>query len=312
MKRKHVLLVALVVLLTVSATTTLTLAQGPTGTGQASAPGAPAGLGSRLTYQGRLTNSSGAPLNSALNMVFKLYDDSSVLWWTSATRSVTPVNGLFTVYLGDGSDPDLYLYHAASIGVTVGSDPEMTPRQPLNTVYGHSNNAIGVLGDSNSGQGVIGSSNSSIGVHGSSDSYVGVYGSSNSGDGVVGTTGTMTRAGVLAQAAGNSGIALEISRGGIKATGAGVGANTFAFIHVSSVENSFVSFTRIDNALTNGDQNAMLFVTHVYNPSGVLLNNFNLAFGVYYDSSSSKWTIDREDGAAMPAGTTFNVMVIKR
>lgn len=70
-------------------------------------PAAPAGTLARLTYQGRLTNSSGTPINSTVNMVFKFYDASNALLWTSATRSVLPVNGLFTVYLGDGSDPNL-------------------------------------------------------------------------------------------------------------------------------------------------------------------------------------------------------------
>jgi hypothetical protein len=52
MKRKQVLLVALVVLLAVSLTTTLTLAQAPVGTGQSLAP--LAAVGTAFTYQGQL------------------------------------------------------------------------------------------------------------------------------------------------------------------------------------------------------------------------------------------------------------------
>jgi hypothetical protein len=184
--------------------------------------------------------------------------------------------------------------------VTVGGDTEMTPLQALRTVVGHSLNEVGVVGSSSTGYGVYGSSNS----------LSGVVGSSTSGDGVVGQTGNPTRAGVSAQAAGNSGIALEISRGGIKATGAGIGTNTFAFIHKSTITNSVGFDTQIDNALTNGDPAAMLFVTHVFNPTGV--NQYLKAFGVYYSASDLKWTIFEEDGQSVPEGITFNVMVIKR
>jgi hypothetical protein len=61
----------------------------------------------------------------------------------------------------------------------------------------------------------------------------------------------------------------------------------------------------------------MLFVTHVVNPTGVAINYFNKAFGVYYDSDPSepffsKWSIYGEDNSGFPTDTTFNVMVIKR
>jgi hypothetical protein len=267
-------------------------------------PAAPAGALARLTYQGRLSNNtSGAPINTTVSMVFKLYDRTNALLWASTPRSVMPVNGLFTVYLGDGTDPNLSfntLALAASIGVTVGVE-EMT-HQALNSVVGHSENGAGVVGSSDTGFGVVASSQSSTGV----------YGSSNTGVGVIGLTGDATHAGVLAQAASNAGIALEISSGGIKATGAGVGTSTFAFIHVSSANPAGASYTRIDNPLTNGDQNAMLLVTHVLNPTGVTTNVFSHTFGVYYILSDLKWAITTEDGTPFPANVTFNVMVIKR
>jgi hypothetical protein len=252
-----------------------------------------------------------------------------------AIRTITPTNGLFTVNLGDGADPDLpfnMLAQIASIGVTVGGDAEMFPRQALNSVVGRSENSAGVTGSSNTGFGVVGSSNTGFGVFGSSqsgggvvgssdigdavvgasNSGIGVSGASSSGDGVVGQTYDVTRAGVLARGADNSGIALEISSGGIKATGAGIGTNTFAFLHKSTITNTVGFDTQIDNALTNGDPAAMLFVTHVFNPKDVADNYYNKAFGVYYDSSDSKWAICEEDGQPFPAGKAFNVMVIKR
>jgi hypothetical protein len=277
-----------------------------------SSPAAPAAGKANLTYQGRLTNSAGAPINATVNITFTLYDDIAVPLWTSTTRSITPTNGLFTVYLGSGADPALpfdTLAKAASIGVTVGGE-EMTPHQALRSVVGHSLNEVGVVGSSVQGFGVFGSSDTLPGVKGSSNTGDGVSGASSSGDGVVGQTYDVTRAGVLARGADNSGIALEISSGGIKATGAGLGTNTFAFLHKSTITNTVGFDTQIDNALTNGDPAAMLFVTHVFNPTGV--TNYNKAFGVYYSFSDYKWTIYEEDGQPFPANVTFNVMVIKR
>jgi hypothetical protein len=298
------------------------------------APAAPAGGKANLTYQGRLTNNSGTPINTTVNATFKFYDSANSPIYT-ATRTITPTNGLFTVYLGDGADPDLdswTLSQAASIGVSVGGNHEMLPRQALRSVVGHSENGQGVVGSSNTGYGVNGFSDSGTGVYGFGNSAVGVVGASQtsngvygysvsgegvvgqteSGDGVAGWTGEATRAGVLATNVVVTGTALEISSGGIKATGAGIGTSTFAFIHVSSDANFSNNSTLIDNALTNGDPTAMLFVTHVHNPAGVPGTYFNIAFGVDYNTFYDQWAIYREDNGSMPSGIAFNVMVIKR
>ncbi len=297
MKHKKYLMVTvlslLVLLLTVSGIT----AQGPTGGKRE--PNAPAGAYNRLTYQGRLTNSSGAPLNSTVNIVFNLYDGSSALLWTSATRSVTPINGLFTVYLGDGSDPDLNRYTlagVASIGVTVGSDPEMTPRQPLNTLVGYSNNSAGV----------IGSSSSDIGVFGSSNTYIGV----------LGRTTSLSSVGVFAYGAGPSGTALEIFNGGIKVPGAGVGTNTPVFIHKATSGTIHLGATQrtyIDHPLVNGDPNAILIITHNSNPGNVAYNATIDPTGVYYDASylGGRWCIFTLNGNPIAVDSYFNVLVVK-
>jgi hypothetical protein len=268
-------------------------------------PAAPAGTFARLTYQGRLTNSSGTPINSAVNMVFKFYDASNALLWTSATRSVTPVNGLFTVYLGDGSDPNLdndILSSIATIGVKVGSDPELTPRQPLNSVVGHSNASSGVVGSSDSSLGVYGFSNTGYGVAGASN-FVGVFGQ----------TSDISGTGVLAVGADQSGIALLIANGGIRVSGAGIDEDTPVFVHVASVGNIVsTNQTIITHPLTDGDPDAILIITPA--------NNYALAggvnnphpVGVYYANASPfKWVIYNTDGSAMPVGAQFNVLVVK-
>jgi hypothetical protein len=248
-----------------------------------------------LTYQGRLTDSNGAPINSTVNMVFKLYDSSNVLRWTSATRSVTPVNGLFTVYLGDNiSDPQLYsgnLSLAAFIGVTVDGDAEMSPRQPLNTVVGHG------FADT----GVVGSSVNSFGVSGK--------------------TNNQASAGVMAIGAGLSGTALEIDFGGIKVFGAGVNANTPVFVHQVSasacptqngtINCNALNQTIITHALTDSKPAAILIITPSsnYDNLGGGVNNSH-PVGVFYNNSLSKWVIYNIDGTAMSAGQQFNVLVV--
>jgi len=263
------------------------------------------GTGARLTYQGRLTNSSGAPLNSPVNMVFKLYSSSSVLLWTSATRSVTPVNGLFTVYLGDSADPALHndtLTSVTSIGVTVGSDPEMTPRQPLNSVVGHSDSEAGVAGSSNSDIGVVGFSNTGYGV----------LGYSQTGAGVVGSTSDPAGAGIFALGAGSSGTALVISNGGIRVAGAGINTTTPAFVHAVAAGNITAgNQTIITHPLTDNDPDAILIITPSYNYDLAGGVNNPHPVGVFYNSSFSRWVIYNIDNAAMLAGQQFNVLVVK-
>jgi hypothetical protein len=206
---------------------------------------------------------------------------------------------LFTVYLGDGSDPDLYLYsavfHVTSIGVTVGSDPEMTPRQPLNSVVGHSDNDTG--------------------VYGSSNNYVGVAGTSNHWWGVFGQTDSLSAAGVVAQGGGLSGNALSINNGGIQVMGAGIDSDTPVFVHqvtAGNINPANTPQTIISHVLTNSDPLAILIITpsHNYGGSGGGFNSSH-PVGVSYNPSFNKWVIYNIDGTPMVAGQQFNVLVVK-
>ncbi len=105
-----------------------------------------------LSFQGRLTNTSGSPVTGATNVVFKIYDDRTLggghLKWTSKTWSVTPdQNGIFSVCLGGQDTTDDCLLDAIAdtvipsslfsdnaalyLGITVGADSEATPRQRI-------------------------------------------------------------------------------------------------------------------------------------------------------------------------------------
>ena len=87
----------------------------------------------RLNYQGYLTNTSSAPIsNPSLSIVFKIYNvpvGGSALFTEIQTVPVT--NGLFNVILGTNSALTLPFDVQYYLGVTVGADAEMTPRQAL-------------------------------------------------------------------------------------------------------------------------------------------------------------------------------------
>ncbi|UCC64972.1 MAG: hypothetical protein JSV36_08020, partial [Anaerolineae bacterium] len=85
-----------------------------------------------IPIQGRLTDSSGTPLDGSYDVTFRLYEVSS--GGTAVcedTRSVSVENGLFSHYFQGCSKIDgrqLYL------GVQVEADPEMSPRQYIDNV----------------------------------------------------------------------------------------------------------------------------------------------------------------------------------
>jgi hypothetical protein len=166
---------------------------------------------SDFTYQGRLTNAVGQPVpNGSYPMTFRLYD-SALAATAIVTAVATPTvsSGLFIANLSgfashvDGKD----LY----IGVQVGSDPELSPRQRIAPVpYALSLRPGAVISDSftssalvclidplcqpnsilrvrntstnpldlfvNAGAAIAGRGNEGIGVWGGSQTSSGVYG----------------------------------------------------------------------------------------------------------------------------------------
>jgi len=89
-----------------------------------------------LNYQGRLLDpTTGQPkADGAYQMSFSIYNSNSggAALWTEA-KSITVNKGLFSTLLGDSTPLDLTLFSGQELwlGVTVGTDPEMTPRQRL-------------------------------------------------------------------------------------------------------------------------------------------------------------------------------------
>ncbi len=89
-----------------------------------------------ITYQGRLLDSTGAPVaDGNYHITFRLYDSPTdgTLLWESGSQSVPVTDGLFTYTLGSAVPlPDgLFAENLTWLGITVPPDPEMVPRVQL-------------------------------------------------------------------------------------------------------------------------------------------------------------------------------------
>lgn len=90
-----------------------------------------------IPIQGTLTSSAGVPLNGMQSLKLAIY--SAATGGTplyEETQTVTVTNGLFTAQLGSAGTLNLAAFTGQDLflGVTVGADPEMTPRLPFGTV----------------------------------------------------------------------------------------------------------------------------------------------------------------------------------
>lgn len=91
-----------------------------------------------INYQGILKNATGTPVNGTVSMQFSLYSapTSTSPLWSEVTPTVTVVNGRYSVVLGNTTPINLTFDAQYYLGVKVGADAEMSPRQPLtSTAY---------------------------------------------------------------------------------------------------------------------------------------------------------------------------------
>jgi len=91
-----------------------------------------------VNYQGKLTKSTGALLDTTIQVIFSIYADSNgtVLKWTETQGAVKVEKGIFNVLLGSANPiPDtVFNGNIRYLGVRVGGDPEITPRKPMVSV----------------------------------------------------------------------------------------------------------------------------------------------------------------------------------
>ena len=236
MERKRILkgVVFLVAALVLAGAVGLTLAQGP-GEDDDVLPqgdvGAATSLYDVIPIQGRLLDRNGNPINGTRTVTMTLYDAATggTALCTDADP-VTAVNGLFNAYMDTCEASDLN-GRQVWLGIKVGSDAEMTPRQKIYAVpYAWSLRPRAVISESlsgavlnvfnhGSGWGLDAYSKGHDAVHGRSDAnnHAGVSGE-NSGGGI----------GVYAWSAGAglSGPAMKAVAGGASGIALHAGANS--------------------------------------------------------------------------------------
>jgi hypothetical protein len=199
-------------------------------------------VASGISYQGRLTDPGGTPLNGTYTMRFVVYNASvagSALW-DSGNLNIAVENGLFNVKLGvsqaDFNGQALWLSIIVD-GQTLSPRQEILPTpyalslRPGATIVGDALNwneaalsgsapatGTALRAEANGGMGLYGSSTNNYGVRGSSSNSWGGYFSSNGGYGIrVETSGTdhydhgafitaQGGYGVLARSATNQGV----------------------------------------------------------------------------------------------------------
>ncbi len=97
---------------------------------------AAAAVPSALTQQGRLFDAEGNPVTDTLTILFAVYDgpnDAAAVWTESA--DVTLEDGYFSVAVGESGGLEAVLDGSVKyLGITVGNDGEMTPRQAIGSV----------------------------------------------------------------------------------------------------------------------------------------------------------------------------------
>ena len=81
------------------------------------------------------------------------------------------------------------------------------------------------------------------------------------------------------------------------------------FVHETTSQTVYASWTYLDHPLANGNPYAVLLVTSNWNPWGAVPAYHNHEVGVFYDSTAERWAIFNQDLASMPEGVAFNVLV---
>jgi len=86
-----------------------------------------------LSFQGYLTDDVGDPVTGFPNLTFKLYKNGTQVW-SQTKNSVAVADGLFDVVLGGvgaASLDTVAFDQPIELGITVGTDPEISPRTTL-------------------------------------------------------------------------------------------------------------------------------------------------------------------------------------
>ncbi len=316
-------------------------------------------FGTTITYQGRLVDAGAPAngVYDLRFLAYDAEVGGTQFGAVVTKEDVLVTNGLFTTLLDFGADAfkgDQRWVEMAVKPGTGGSFTVLSPRQPVGAVpYALYAKEAGLAlpfsgsAASTSVSGLFSLTQTDAGVGlGVRRTYVGsveypaILGSNaGAGAGVQGESSAASGVAVLGAAAGATGIGGKFSgKTGVKATGVGEGATALevengaikvsgavkpAFVHKATVGNSTAngaeSYTVIDHSLTNGDPNAILIVTQVFNPGGGSGVPYNETIGVKYlgatapEAQRNKWAIFNQDNITpFTVNAAFNVLVIKQ
>ena len=233
-------ILAIVAILTLLLMTNSSLSGPPVGQGQGSGTVKLTGtVASKISYQGRLTDAAGNPLNGTYNLVFQIWDDAtggSQVGSNIVKNNVPVRNGLFTVELDVPHDA----FNGQALWLRIQVNGQwLSPRQELLPVPYALSLRPGATIEGNSYYGLSSISTNSYGLHGVSSSPsmgAGVFGENTGGGGD----------GVQATSNGRAGIYAE-----------GTGANTYGgYFYSSNADGVYVEAGRhgvhVENAGAHG------------------------------------------------------------
>lgn len=88
-----------------------------------------------INYQGRLTDTNGAPLNGSYNITLRIYDAETAgnLLWEETQTGIVIQKGIFSILLGSVRNLDLAFDKPYFLEIVVNNEV-MSPRQPITSV----------------------------------------------------------------------------------------------------------------------------------------------------------------------------------
>jgi hypothetical protein len=276
--------------------------------------------GITIPYTGRLSIDAGmSPPEDAYTFEFSLYNVAlgGGALWSEVQEGVRVKNGAFSTELGsvipipqDALDDNSHWLAVAVRGPSESEFTTLNPRQRMDATAPDNPQVSTQIGGAcphdHFGEAWIGETSDS-----------GLY---------IGNTDGTGGAGVVASS--SSGPALVIETGSLQVKDAGLGSNTPVFVHQVFTSGSDANLctkgtwdqyysTVIDHPLTNGNQDAILFVTPNYGlASSEHVGPAQAPYGVYYDDrnqcgfGADRWVIYAFDSTTLNDGQMFNVLVV--
>ncbi len=135
-----------------------------------------------INYQGKLTTPDGNPLDTTVAITFGIYmtANGGAPAWTETHPLIDVSEGLFQVLLGSVTELGDLFSENVWLGLTIGEDSEMTPREQIvSTAYSYRVGTVdGASGGTITGKLNVGSGNSNT------DDFSMVFGQNNTSDGL--------------------------------------------------------------------------------------------------------------------------------